>query len=239
MKTNTYQKLASYYDNIYNSKFYRQYALFIKKIAKKNKIIEPVILDCACGTGKLIAELVKNGISKSNASGFDVSKEMIAIAQKNNPAVKFHVCDFKNFFHDKDSSRNYSIITCTFDAINYILKKEDLKKFFINVNGKLKNGGVFIFDFNTIYKKVKKEVVKSGSIKYSSKIENGFWHLNIEIRENDETYEENHKERLYSFCEIKKLLANVGFEKVKMYKNFNDELKQVGKEQRLIVIALK
>lgn len=237
MKINTYQKLAFYYDNIYNSKFYRQYALFIKKIAKKNKIIEPAILDCACGTGKLITELVRNRISKNNISGFDASKEMIKIARKNNPAVKFYVCNFKDFSKNKNNSRNYNIITCTFDAINYILKKKDLKRFFKNVNGKLENDGVFVFDFNTIYKRAKKEVVKNGSVKYSSKIENSFWYLNIEIKENSKIYKENHKERLYGFREIKNLLTNAGFKKIEVYKNFNNEVKKVGKEKRLIVMA--
>jgi len=239
MKTNTYQKLASYYDNIYDTDFYRQYALFIKKVAKKNKIIELAILDCACGTGKLIAELVRNGISKNNISGFDASKEMVKIARKNNPAVKFYICDFKNFSKNKNSNRNYNIITCTFDAVNYILKKEDLKKFFKNVNGKLENGGVFIFDFNTIYKKTRKEVIKSGGIKYSNKIENGFWHLNIEIKEDGKTYKENHKEHLYGFREIKKLLISVGFKKSEVYKNFDYKIKKIEGEERLIITASK
>jgi ubiquinone/menaquinone biosynthesis C-methylase UbiE len=66
MKINAYQKLAFYYDGIYNSKFYRQYAVFILKIIRRNRIINPAVLDCACGTGKLITELIKRGISKNN-----------------------------------------------------------------------------------------------------------------------------------------------------------------------------
>ena len=90
MKINAYQKLAFYYNDIYNSDFYYRYAFFVKNIIKRNKITNPVILDFACGTGRLITELVKNGISKNN--------------------------------------------------------------------------GVFIFDFNTIYKKAKEEVMKSNGV---------------------------------------------------------------------------
>ncbi len=237
MKINIYQKLAFYYNGIYNSKFYRQYAVFIAKIIKRNRIINPTVLDCACGTGKLITELVKRGVLKNNISGFDASKEMIKIAKKNNPDVKFYAEDFKNFSANKIGC--YNIITCTFDAINYILKKEDLAKFLKSVNGGLESGGVFVFDFNTIYKRIKKEVGKNGRVKYSSKIKNGFWHLDIEIKENNKTYKEKHKERLYSFREIKKLLIKAGFRKVEAYKDFSSKLERAEREQRLIVAALK
>jgi SAM-dependent methyltransferase len=237
MKINAYQKLAFYYDGIYNSKFYRQYAFFIMKIVKRNRIVNPTVLDCACGTGKLIAELTKKGIPKNNISGFDDSREMIKIAKINNPDIKFYIEDFKNFSANRINGRN--IITCTFDAINYILKKEDLAKFFKSINSELESGGIFVFDFNTVHKKVRKEVAKDGDIKYSSRIKDDFWHLDIEIKENGKTYKEKHKERLYSFREMKELLIKAGFRKIEVYKDFNTKLKRAGKEQRLIIMASK
>lgn len=239
MEINAYQKLAFYYDDIYNTDFYYQYGFFIKNIIKQNKIINPVILDCACGTGKLITKLIKNGISKNDIQGFDASKEMIKIAKKNNPDVKFYISDFKSFPENKNINKNYNIITCTFDAINYILKKQDLQNFFKNVNNKLENNGIFIFDFNTIYKKVKKEVAKDNKIRYLSKIKNNFWYLDTEIKENNKIYKENHKQRLYGFREIKKMLISAGFKKIKIYENFDSEIKKVENKNRLILVALK
>lgn len=40
---------------------------------------------------------------------------------------------------------------CWFDSMNYLLTKRELDTAFRKVNRVLKNGGLFIFDMNTIY----------------------------------------------------------------------------------------
>jgi SAM-dependent methyltransferase len=50
-----------------------------------------------------------------------------------------------------DIRAKFDLVTCWFDSINYLLTKSELDKTFRNISRVLNNGGVFMFDINTIY----------------------------------------------------------------------------------------
>jgi ubiquinone/menaquinone biosynthesis C-methylase UbiE len=50
-----------------------------------------------------------------------------------------------------DIRAKFDLVTCWFDSMNYLLTKRELDTVFRKVNRVLKNGGLFIFDMNTIY----------------------------------------------------------------------------------------
>ncbi|PIR71959.1 MAG: hypothetical protein COU42_02960 [Candidatus Nealsonbacteria bacterium CG10_big_fil_rev_8_21_14_0_10_36_24] len=222
---------ASMYDNIYKDKFYNSYAVFVKRIIKEEKIKKPFILDVACGTGRLINKLNKKNVE---IEGLDVSEDMISIAKKNNKSVKFYIQDFVNFY----TSKKYNIITCTFDSINYIRNKKNLFKFFRNVNNHLKDGGIFIFDFNTIYKKIAQRTIKQ-NVFYITKIKNKYWFITIRIKKGRNFSEEKHIERLYLFSEIKPIINKTDFRVVGLYSDFKNKIKNVDKYGRLIIVLKK
>ncbi len=111
------------------------HALLKKHLTKKEDV-----LDIACGTGTLASLLQQDG---HTVTGFDASKDMIRMAKQKNTSATFFVDDM-NSFHLPHS---YSVITCMFDSINHI---PSWRTFFRRVHRHLRDGGVFIFDFNTI-----------------------------------------------------------------------------------------
>ena len=217
---------ALIYDKIYKDKLYNKYVKFLKKIIKQKRIESPVVLDVACGTGRLIKKLTKE---KIKVEGLDNSEDMINVAKKNNKGIKFYTRDFIKFNIDK----KYNIIICTFDSINYITNKKDLIKFFKNIKNHLEKEGIFVFDFNTIHKKVKQEIKNSYAV-YFSKIKGRY--LSIKIKINNSSIE-LHKERLYSFKEINKIISKSGLKISSIYSDFRTEIKKPKKEQRLVLIT--
>lgn len=60
--------------------------LTIQKIHKYSLVKDPAILDAGCGTGGLIQQLKRNGLTR--ISGFDLSPDAIHYAKKSWPAVQ-------------------------------------------------------------------------------------------------------------------------------------------------------
>lgn len=234
MKNNiypSYQKLASLYDKAYGKKFYIEYANFINNLIYKNKINNPLILDLACGTGSLIKELNRKF---NDIEGVDASVEMLQIAKIKNPKNKFYRQSFQNL----NLAKKYSVITCTFDSINYLLTKKDLYRTIQNISQHLNNNGLFIFDFNTIYKKIDPKFT-NGNVVYYNSIKNNFWNVKIEITKGDRIYIEKHKERLYTLKDLKKILEKFGIKIIELYSDFDKKINEQNKSERLFVISRK
>ena len=106
---------------------------------KQNQVTVKSSLDLGCGTGVLCEILHDQGIQ---SSGMDFSEGMIAIAKERNPEIFYEVADMITYRPDK----NFDLVTCTGDALNHIMKLDDIEKIFENVNVYLKDGGYFIFD---------------------------------------------------------------------------------------------
>jgi SAM-dependent methyltransferase len=120
------------------------------------------ILDFGCGTGIYAKMLTKKG---AIVKGFDISKEMINIAKKNNPELDLKVgSGYKIPFHEKFDI----VIACL--VMDYF---EDWNKVFREVSRVLKQGGAFIFSVgNPVSECVKKidirgkKVIVFGKVNY-------------------------------------------------------------------------
>jgi len=235
----SYQKLAKFYDAIYDNEFYHKYAVFIGKIIKENKIKNPFILDIACGTGKLIHEL-KKIIKGLSIEGLDSSKQMLKIAKSKNKRIKYYNQNLTDF----RTKKKYNIITYSFDSLNYLTRITDLNKAFKNVYDHLKNNGSFIFDFNTIHHRNRKKIIKKGQvlgydITYYSTFRNAYWDLIIEIEKGQDVYKEHHRERLYTLKEIKSVLDKNKLKVIKICTNLNNRKEAINKAPRLFIVAQK
>ncbi len=104
---------------------------------------ESHILDLCCGTGHMANIMNKNGY---NVTGVDGSLLMLDYAKENAPLCKFYHHDIRDFNHTK----KYKAVTCLFDSINHILDKDELLKVFENVFNHLEEGGIFLFDVNSL-----------------------------------------------------------------------------------------
>jgi ubiquinone/menaquinone biosynthesis C-methylase UbiE len=229
MKKYIYKKFASFYDEVNNNDFYDHYFLLIKKIIKENKIKKVRLLDLACGTGRLIQKLKP---FCSIIEGVDFSEEMLKIAKGRDKKIRYYNQNFLSF----NTKKKYQVIISTFDSINYLTTKRDLEQAFKNIAKHLIDNGFFIFDFNTVHKKLKKEI-KKGDIIYHNLIKNKYWFITLEIKKGEKTFKEYHKERLYSFSEISSALKKNNLQIISTYSSFDKECEKIAREPRLFLVA--
>ncbi len=99
------------------------------------------VLDLCCGSGHVTKELVQRGYK---VTGIDSSAALIALGQKDLPAVDLRVQDAREL---KLESR-YDAALSTFDSLNHLLSLEELRQVFDQVRGVLYPNGRFVFDMN-------------------------------------------------------------------------------------------
>lgn len=108
-----------------------------------------VVVDLGCGTGVLTELLADKGY---DMIGIDNSQEMLNVAQRKKE------CSGKEILYLLQDMRELELYGCVgaivsvCDSLNYLLEEEDVVETFRLVNNYLYPGGVFIFDFNTVYK---------------------------------------------------------------------------------------
>lgn len=136
-----FTKSAQYYDYIYSAsgKDYAAEADKVHKLVQKHKRTGGNALhDVACGTGIHAGLLSKY----YKVEGSDLDANMLKVAQKNYPKIRFYQGDMRSF----DFGRQFDIITCLFSAIGYMKTKSDLHKAIKNMSRHLHPGGVLIVE---------------------------------------------------------------------------------------------
>lgn len=106
---------------------------------RRNGVEVKTSLDLGCGTGVLCETLYEAGIE---ASGMDLSENMIAIARQSKPELHYDVANMITYRPEK----KFDLVTCTGDALNHIIEPDDIGRIFDNVYAYLQDGGHFIFD---------------------------------------------------------------------------------------------
>ena len=178
----------------------------------QNQVTVKSSLDLGCGTGVLCEILHEQGIQ---SSGMDFSEGMIAIAKERNPEIYYEVADMITYRPDQ----SFDLVTCTGDALNHIMKLEDIEKIFENVYAYLKEGGYFIFDILN-----EKEVPMEEPIdlEFSEEVKAQFMithdsegHVNLKttVFENGvKKFEENIQEIVHDEKKVCQLLEKTGFQ---------------------------
>lgn len=169
-------------------------------------------MDLACGTGVLCEILHGAGIQ---AAGMDFSQGMIDIARERCPEIHYEVADMLLFCPDKQ----FDLVTCTGDAINHILRLEDVARIFRNVYAYTRPGGYFIFD---ILNENEVPTAEPFDLDYSDDVrtqfmitqdEKGIIDLKTRTYEKGELkFEENIMEIIHDPADICRLLRESGFQ---------------------------
>ncbi|MBS1517164.1 MAG: class I SAM-dependent methyltransferase [Bacteroidetes bacterium] len=142
MKDNGYGNVAEFYDEVLgnsdeNVKFVR------KKILKYNRNAHSVF-EMGCGTGNNLLYLSEF----YETSGVDINSHMLKIAERKINRKRIFKGDIRNFI----PSASYDAVFCIYDTVNHLLLFNEWKRFFRNVSQSLNTDGIFIFDFNTLFK---------------------------------------------------------------------------------------
>ncbi len=104
------------------------------------------LLDLACGAGGGTVLFAKAGYA---VSGIDGSAVMIRCAEEKaraqGTALRLTQQDMRAF----TLPYQVDVVTCLFDALNYLLQADELVQVFAGVARVLRPGGLFVFDMNT------------------------------------------------------------------------------------------
>jgi ubiquinone/menaquinone biosynthesis C-methylase UbiE len=136
-----FSKSAQYYDEIYASidKDYGAEAAKAHTIIQKYKKAKgKSLLDVACGTGFHASLLSKY----YQVEGLDLDPEMLLVAKKKHPKIRFHQGDMTNF----DVDRQFDVIVCLFSSIGYAKTKTRLQRAIKNMRKHLHPGGVMLIE---------------------------------------------------------------------------------------------
>lgn len=225
-----YASLYSVYDELNESFDYDALANFLSEVIKENeKVNTALVLDLACGTGKLTFKLREHGY---DMTGVDLSSGMLSVAHEY--AVTNGINDVLFLCQDMTEFELYGTVdacVCTLDSINYLTKLSDVKKCFSLVHNYLIPDGVFIFDVNTPYRF--KEIYGNNDFilenenslcawqnEYNEKTKICKFYLSI-FKENEDgrynRYDEIQKEKCYERKQIEKALDECGFEVIAVY----------------------
>ena len=240
----SYENFARVYDELMDNVPYEEWAQFILNLLQDRKITEGLVLELGCGTGKLMSLLGKAGF---DMIGVDNSVEMLQIAREKTSQ------DFLYLLQDMREFELYGTVKAVIsvcDSVNYITKKEELKKVFQLVNNYLDPEGLFIFDFNTEYKY--RELIGETVIAEDREDVSFIWfneydeesHLNdidlkVFVQEEGDIYrkfQEEHIQRGYTLDEIKQLLEESGLIFLVAYEEYTTQAPQPD-SGRIVVVA--
>ncbi|NOQ38303.1 methyltransferase domain-containing protein [archaeon] len=205
-----YESVSKVYDSVTNDSA-KLFVPFILNSIKKYRSESQSLLELGCGTGNILVELSK----KYETYGLDLSPEMLEIAGKKDKKSVYKHRDMTDF----DFGRKFDAICCMYDSINHLTSLNHWKRMFDCCFRHLVDGGLLIFDFNTLYKfslldmkgptyfKAGKDFVL---LENSAKKDRCTWHFNIFKKEKDvyKLFSEDIIERSYEFSKIKEKLKD-------------------------------
>ena len=141
-----YTTFAQVYDLFMDNVPYEEWSEYLLSVLKEYGIHSGVICDLGCGTGKMTRLLAQAGY---DMIGVDLSEDMLTIASEQNEDGILYLCQDMCELELYGTAKAM-ISVC--DSINYLLEEDEIIWTLQSVNRYLEPGGIFIFDFNTVYK---------------------------------------------------------------------------------------
>lgn len=107
------------------------------------------ILDLGCGTGTLTELLARRGY---DMIGVDNAEEMLRIAMDKRERSGLDILYLLQDMREFELYGTVGTVVSVCDSVNYLLTEEDIVQTFARVNNYLYPQGIFVFDFNTVFK---------------------------------------------------------------------------------------
>ncbi|MBO6159532.1 MAG: class I SAM-dependent methyltransferase [Firmicutes bacterium] len=146
-----YDRFAELYDEFMQEISAEEWADYAEALWTRHELSPHLVLDLCCGTGSLAIELTRRGYDLIGADGsdrmLDEAKKKLREASMEDKILLL-LQDMREFelYGTVDS------ILCTCDSLNYLLQEEELETVFRLAENYLEQGGLFMFDMNTLYK---------------------------------------------------------------------------------------
>lgn len=138
-----FELIGSYYDQLMRGVPYREWVDYVEALLVRSGARPKRVLDLACGTGKVGAEMARRG---HRCVGVDLSEGMVRVATQEG-RLSAAVQDARALGLRADT---FDLVVSLYDSLNYILEPTELLACFRGVRHCLAKRGLFIFDLNTI-----------------------------------------------------------------------------------------
>lgn len=218
-----YTDFADVYDTFMDETPYEEWCEFLVQILERYEVPRGLMLDLGCGTGTLTELFSKRGY---DMIGVDNSSQMLAIAMEKREESGENILYLMQDMREFELYGTVGAVISVCDSLNYLLEEEELVQTFKLVNNYLDPKGIFIFDFNTVYKY--REIIGDATIAENredcSFIWENYYHEEEEINEYDLTifvrqeedyfrkFEESHFQRGYRLEQMVRALEQAGME---------------------------
>lgn len=194
-----YGDFAYVYDAFMDNTPYEEWCGYVCESIKKYGVSRPgrksvdlleseknLVVDLGCGTGTLTQMLYEAGY---DMIGVDNSETMLSVAMEKRDSAGSEILYLLQDMRELELYSTVGTVISVCDSVNYILEEDELLTVFKLVNNYLYPGGLFIFDFNTVYKYA--EVIGDATIAENredcSFIWENYYHEEEEINEYDLT----------------------------------------------------
>lgn len=261
----TYADFAEIYDELMDNVPYETWCGTLTALIERYGISEPVrgehakeaddiltsernqVLDLGCGTGALTELLYQKGY---DMIGVDNAPAMLDIAMRKRDSSGARILYLMQDMRELELYSTVGTVISVCDSLNYILEEEELLQVFRLVNNYLYPGGLFIFDFNTVYKY--REVIGDTTIAENREDCSFIWEnqydeesclneydLTVFVRDEGELFRrftETHVQRGYEAEQMRELVEQAGLDIVEILDA--DTLGAVtGESERVYIVA--
>ena len=144
-----YSDFARVYDIFMDNVEYEKWAEYLIGSLKEYGIEDGIVLELGCGTGVMTELLAESGY---DMIGVDNSEEMLGEAMEKRAESGHEILYLEQDMREFELYGTVRAVICLCDSLNYLLEENDLLTTFKLVNNYLDPNGLFIFDFNTVYK---------------------------------------------------------------------------------------
>lgn len=233
---------AKIYDKFTDASDVRARADFITEALRRYGVAEGILLDLACGTGRLSEAFILAGY---DVISVDYSSEMLQAARERLLKYGAKALMLQQDMRELDLFGTVRAAVCSMDGVNHLLTPEDVRRVFGKVSLFTEPGGVFIFDVNTVYKH--RQVLADNTFVYEDDTDFLVWQ-NEYCAEDDTVqmlldtfsvrpdgayvrYSDEITERAYELDDIEEMLKGAGFSEVYRFADRSFEAPQKDEER--------
>ena len=247
----SYEALAGSYDQLTRDVDYGAWADYICRQLGAAAPPGSTVLDLACGTGSLTAELARRGYEMIGA---DRSADMLARAEEKCRALPLPISPIFlcQSMERLDLYGTVDACVCCLDSVNYVTSPARLRRAFQRVHLFLNPGGVFLFDINTpaklealdgqVFLDETQDVYCVWRAEYSRRRRICSYFMDLFCLDRESGLwargEELHEEYAYTPGELEEYLGQAGFVRIRQYGNLKLRPPRDG-EERIFFTARK
>ena len=223
-----YEFLAGCYDRFTADVDYPRWADYIERHFARGPLPIHTVLDLACGTGSLTAELARRGYE---TIGADRSEEMLSVAAEKCRGVgETEPIFLHQAMEDLDLYGTIDACVCCLDSVNYVTSPKKLARAFRRVHTFLMPGGLFLFDVNApdklrgldgqMFLDEDGDAYCVWRAEFSPRRRICTYGMDLFFREDSGLWrreEEVHEEYAYEPAELEELLRGAGFRQIRQY----------------------